>query len=158
MTALSANTLTSNVVKPDAKDRDVIFELHELGRAFQNAVGAYMVDNPSKFPAGTLTKKINAQEDAVLKGLLNDRADVNHDTMSMQEMEDHGTYYGVHLHCLFMQIEERYLSELKVSFDEIADSIDLDVSDKAATDQKLVVCDRYGFEPIARLMKLKMAA
>lgn len=148
---------TAHVAEPQAEDRQVILELHELGRAFQNAVGAYMSDNPSKFPKGTLTKILTSEENDVLKGLLNGRSHVNHNTMSAQEMEDHSTYYGTHLHCLFMKTEERYLESLSVPFNDIVDSIDVDVSDKAAVNAKLDVCERYGFQPIAELLMRKLS-
>lgn len=146
-----------HVAKPNSIDRDVIKQLHDLGNSFQKAVGAYVSDNPNKFPSGTLTNMLTAEERKKVAGLTNDRSHVNPETMSVQEMDDHGIYYGVHLYCMYMQVQERYLASLKVPFKAIVDSINVDVSNEATVKQKLDACERYGFEPMAQLLKLKCA-
>lgn len=158
MAIMHAQTFTAHVAEPMIGDREIISQLNELGHAFENAVGAYMVDHPALFPAGTLTEKLTSEEKIKLQGLVNDRSHVNSHIMTMEDMEAHSTYYGVHMRCLFMQAEERYLSSLNVSFKEVADSIDVDVSDRNKVASQLAVCKTYGFEPIAQLLNLKLAA
>jgi hypothetical protein len=139
-----------------SEDRDVVQALHKLGSAFQNAVGAYMVDNPSRFPKGTLSKIISGEDDLDLHGLLNTRSNVD-ESLSIAEMEAQSTYVGLHIHCLFMKCAEQYLFTLGVPFKDIAGSVDVDLSDTEETARKLEVCDRYQLAPMKRFLELKQA-
>ncbi len=133
-------------------DRDTIAALHDLGQKFQNAVGAYMADNPAKFPAGTLRVTISPEDQNQLNALLNSRSNVD-GRLTFAAMEAQSTYVGLHIHCLFMKCAEQYLQSLNVPFDDIAASVDADITD---ADTKLSVCERYGFAPMARLLNVKM--
>lgn len=138
------------------QDRDLIKDLHALGSLFQNAVGAYMTDNPSKFPKGTLGKLMSQEDEAVLHGLLNTRSDVD-ETMSMADMEAQSIHVGLHIHCLFMGCAEGYLQSLNIPFEAIADSVKVNVADKADITSKLDACDRYNLAPMKRFLELKLA-
>lgn len=148
---------TAHVAEPQAEDSQVIKELHDLGRAFTMATGAYMADNPSVFPQGTLSQKESKRDKEIRNGLVDAQASVQQKgDLSHTEMEDHIRYYATHLHCMFMKSEELYLEDLHVPFNAIADGLDIDVSDEADVSRKLEVCQRYGFTPIAQLLQRKL--
>ncbi|MDB5491732.1 MAG: hypothetical protein JWO78_1581 [Micavibrio sp.] len=158
MNAVKIEPLVANVRLPDPKDREIIKEFHTMGREFALAVGAYIQDNSSLFPQGTLSKKITDAEQTFVNNITKDLSNLHFHATSYDEMADNAVYYGVHLYCMVMQTEERYLESLKVSFKDVADSVDVAVSDEATMQAKLNVCEKYGFAPMARLLNLKMAA
>ncbi len=149
---------TAHVAEPAPEDREIIKELYELGHQFVKATGAYMADHPAMFPKGTLSDLQSKEDKARWHGLQNSKSNVDHHTMTMEDMEAHVTYYDTHENCMWMESEELYLESLSVPFNAIADSIDVDVSNKAEINKKLQVCERYGFKPIAQLLQRKLGA
>jgi len=152
MPTIEGEIPTACVTQPDTDDFDAILALHGLGREFQQAIGVHTANNPAAVMA-----QITKEEESRVLDLtislctLGTKPDLTSDDIKKQEV-----LLGTQLHCMTMQTGERYLENINVPFQTVADSIKIDVSDKVAVEKNIAICEKYGLTPLARVLKHKL--
>ena len=149
------STITGNppaqVKQPDAADREVIEDLHDMGRLFQSAVGEHLANK-----AGTA--EITPEEQAYTLDIITNLSGLSGNTeLTKDEVSNKEMFFGTCLHSTCAEAGVRSLEKLNVPFEVVADKVSIDTSNIAAVERKLAVCEKYGFKAFAALLKHKLA-
>lgn len=145
------STITCNppaqVKQPDAADREVIEDLHGLGRLLTCAAGAHLANN-------AVTAETTPEEQAYALDIMTDLSSLSGNTTD--EARNKEMLLGLCLHNTCAEAAVRSLENINVPFQAVADSITIDVSDKAAVEKKLAACHKYGLALEARFLQHKL--